>query len=148
MKNFEVFNATFSVCFISFHSILFRKIPIAIYKANVKQTGKFTVLQVHTADEVYIIEKNDSYLYHRIELPKKMKGNDQELVKSIFVCHSQHKQHKQERILMLKWHKIPNNTCGSPGIHHSQIDSRPASLKLTNNIVKDNFWFRAIFYKR
>ena len=55
----SVFNATYSVCSISFHSIPFRKIPIAVYKANVKQTSKCRILRVLKAracDEVYTIE--------------------------------------------------------------------------------------------
>ena len=40
------FNATYSVCFIPFHSIPFRKTPIAVYKANVNRSSKCTIIQV------------------------------------------------------------------------------------------------------
>ena len=53
----KFFYATYSVCSISFHSIPFRKIPIAVYRANVKQTSTILrVLKVHALDEIYIIE--------------------------------------------------------------------------------------------
>ena len=42
----SVFNATYSVCSISFHSTPFLKIPTAVYRANVKQIGKCTLLRV------------------------------------------------------------------------------------------------------
>ena len=59
-EKIRVFNTTYSVCSNSFHSIPFRKIPIVLYRANVKQISKCTILQVlkaHALDEVYIIER-------------------------------------------------------------------------------------------
>ena len=53
----RVFSATYSVCSISFNSIPFHKIPVAINRANVMQTSKCTILRVlkaHALDEVYI----------------------------------------------------------------------------------------------
>ena len=90
-----VFNATYSVFFISFHSISFRKIPIAVYKAKVNRSSKPANVQYFGFKSSCLwwslYYKNDNtYLYHRIALPNKMKGNDQELVQSISVSHSQH----------------------------------------------------------
>ena len=45
--------------YVPFRSIPSHKIPVAVYRANVKQTSKCTILRVlkaHALDEIYIVE--------------------------------------------------------------------------------------------